>query len=147
MVGRYVKAGEIMGYVTPIRGRIARVVVPQSDIGLVRDRLVAVLIRLADRRTDLTSSVVRAVPAAAEELPSQALTAENGGTISTDPRDTKGMKAFERVFQFDVALPDTAGAAPGFGARVFVRFDYAWEPLGTTLYRRVRQGLLSRFET
>jgi putative peptide zinc metalloprotease protein len=147
MVGRYVKSGEIMGYVTPAAGRVARVVVPQSDIGLVRDRLVDVLIRLADRRTDLTSSVVRAVPAAADELPSQALTAENGGTISTDPRDNKGTKAFERLFQFDVALPDTAGAAPGFGARVFVRFDYAWEPLGTTLYRRLRQGLLSRFET
>jgi hypothetical protein len=40
----------------------------------------------------------------------------------------------------------SALAASGFGARVFVRFDFAWEPLGTTLYRRVRQGLLSRFE-
>jgi len=24
--------------------------------------------------------------------------------------------------------------------------DFAWEPVGTMLYRRIRQGLLSRFE-
>jgi putative peptide zinc metalloprotease protein len=152
MVGRYVKTGEIMGFVTPTSGRVARVVVPQADIALVRDHLLDVRIRLADRRTDLRSSVVRAVPAAEQEVPSQALTAANGGMITTDPRDNKGTKAFERLFQFDVALPDTpaeasALAASGFGARVFVRFDFAWQPLGTTIYRHVRQGLLSRFET
>lgn len=151
MVGRYVKDGEIIGYVTPSAGRIARVVVPQSDIELVHGRLVDVLIRLADRHTDLASQVVRAVPAAETDIPSQALTTANGGTISTDPRDSKGAKAFERLFQFDLALPDSgpaasALAASGFGTRVFVRFDFAWEPVGTMLYRRIRQGLLSRFE-
>jgi putative peptide zinc metalloprotease protein len=151
MVGRYVKDGEIIGYVTPSAGRIARVVVPQSDIELVHGRLVDILIRLADRHTDLASHVVRAVPAAETDIPSQALTTANGGTISTDPRDSKGAKAFERLFQFDLALPDngpaaSALAASGFGTRVFVRFDFAWEPVGTMLYRRIRQGLLSRFE-
>jgi putative peptide zinc metalloprotease protein len=151
MVGRYVKDGEIIGYVTPSAGRIARVVVPQSDIELVHGRLVDVLIRLADRHTDLASHLVRAVPAAETNIPSQALTTANGGTISTDPRDSKGAKAFERLFQFDLALPDggpaaSALAASGFGTRVFVRFDFAWEPVGTMLYRRIRQGLLSRFE-
>jgi putative peptide zinc metalloprotease protein len=151
MVGRYVKDGEIIGYVTPSAGRIARVVVPQSDIELVHGRLVDVLIRLADRHTDLASHVVRAVPAAETNIPGQALTTANGGTISTDPRDSKGAKAFERLFQFDLALPDggpaaSALAASGFGTRVFVRFDFAWEPVGTMLYRRIRQGLLSRFE-
>jgi putative peptide zinc metalloprotease protein len=151
MVGRYVKDGEIMGYVTPASGEVARVVVPQADIDLVRDHLVDVRLRLADRMTDFTSSLIRAVPAADDKVPSQALSAANGGSVATDPRDTKGMKAFERMFQFDVALPERgpgaeALAASGFGARVFVRFDFAWESLGTMLYRRVRQSMLSRFE-
>ncbi len=168
MIGRYVKTGEILGYVTPASGRVARVVVPQADVELVRDRLIAVRIRLADLRTDLISSVVRAVPAAERELPSQALAADNGGGVVTDPRDNKGTKAFEGMFQFDVALPDLAGAsdlaaaaraanpepgpgapaltASGFGTRVFVRFEFAWEPIGTMLYRRVRQAALSHFE-
>ena len=151
MAGRYVKLGDIVGHVTPASGRIARVVVPQADIGLVTTRLVDVMIRLADRRTDLRSEVVRAVPAAADELPSQALTTANGGQISADPRDSKGLRSFEKNFQFDVSLPDEpkerSGEMSGFGSRVFVRFDYRWEPLGELLYRRIRQGLLSRFET
>jgi putative peptide zinc metalloprotease protein len=151
MVGRYVKVGEIMGYVTPASGRVARVVVPQADVDLVHDHLVDVSLRLADRLTDFRSSVVRVVPAAEENVPSQALTAANGGPISTDPRDNKGTKAFERLFQLDVALPDQGAgsdalAASGFGARVSVRFDFAWESLGSMMYRRARQAMLSRFE-
>ena len=147
MAGRFVKEGEIVGYVTPVSGRIARVVVPQADIGLVRERLTSVAIRLADRRTDLASAIVRAVPAGREELPSQALSSANGGAVSADPRDSKGLRTFERHFQFDVALPDDpAVAAAGFGSRVFVRFGYAWEPIGTMVYRRVRQVMLSRFD-
>lgn len=148
MPGRYVKEGEVVGYVTPAAGAVARVVVPQSDIGLVRDRLARVWVRLADKRTDLASSVLRALPAARDDLPSGALSSSNGGAATSDPRDQKGVRTFERMFQFDVALPASADvAAAGFGSRVYVRFDYAWEPIGRTIYRRVRQGLLSRFET
>ena len=144
--GRFVHEGDVLGYVTPVSGEVARVLVPQADIGLVRDRLVRVAIRLADRRTDLASSVVRAVPAAGDQLPSQALASANGGATTADPRDTKTLRAFERQFQFDIILPDPAlVASAGFGSRVFVRFDYAWEPIGKTILRRVRQGMLSRF--
>ena len=150
MPGRYVATGEVIGYVTPDTGRVARVVVPQADIELVQQRLLDVHIRLADRRTDMVSTVLRAVPAAEQQMPSQALAAAHGGSIATDPRDAKNPRAFERLFQFDVALPedqaDEALAASGFGGRVFVRFDFAWEPLAVTLYRRLRQGLLGRFQ-
>ena len=146
MPGRFVHEGEVLGYVTPQSGELARVLVPQADIGLVRDRLLRVAIRLADRDTDLGSSVVRAVPAAADQLPSQAFASSNGGSITADPRDTKTLRAFERQFQFDVTLPDPAlVATAGFGSRVFVRFDYAWEPVGDTIFRRLRQSMLDRF--
>jgi putative peptide zinc metalloprotease protein len=147
MQGRYVKMGEILGYVTPPEGRVARVVVPQSEIELVEDHLIDVHIRLADRHTDLRSVIVRAVPAADQDLPSSALTVTNGGSIATDPRDDKHAKAFERLFQFDVALPESdALTTAGFGSRVFVRFDFNWQSVGAVLYRHVRQALLSRFE-
>ncbi len=148
-VGSYVKLGELVGYVTPPAGAVARVLVPQGDIGLVQSRLRRVEVRLADRHTDLPSSLLRAVPAADDTLPSAALASDNGGSVFTDPRFQQGPKAFERHFQFDVTLPEgeMAVAESGFGARVFVRFDYAWEPVGAALYRRVRQGMLSRFET
>lgn len=148
MAGRYVKEGEVLGYVTPAGGEVARVVVPQADVALVQGRLRHVSVLMPDRRTAIRSSVLRALPAGLEELPHPALASGNGGGTVTDPRDTRAARAFERQFQFDVALPDAAATrAAGWGAKVLVRFDYAWEPLGDTIYRRVRQGLLSRFET
>ena len=148
MQGRFVKEGEIVGHVTQAAGRIARIVVPQSDIGLVRERLKSIAVRLADRHTDFASTIVRAVPAGRDDLPGLALSSANGGWVSVDPRDPKGARTFERYFQFDITLPDDPSVAlAGFGARVFVRFDYAWEPIGTMLWRRTRQALLSRFNT
>ncbi len=146
--GRYVKEGEVMGWVTPSTGLVARVLVPQGDVGLVHHALRAVAVRLADERTVLASRMVREVPAAADALPGPALAAANGGGIAVDPRSKDTIKALERHFQFDVALPaQPAGSPAPFGSRVNVRFDFAWEPLGEVIYRRVRQGLLSRFET
>ena len=143
--GRYVKEGDVLGWVTPDSARVARVLVAQDDMGLVQDRLRDVRLRLSDGQTELATAVLRAVPAAADELPSAALASVNGGAIATDPRDTKTLRAFERHFQFDLALPSDESTAP-FGSRVFARFDCAWEPMGDVLYRRLRQALLSRFE-
>ena len=143
--GRYVKTGDVLGWVTPDTGVVARVLVPQADVGLVQDRLRRVSLRLSDQVTDMSTTMLRAVPAAADDLPNPALASVNGGTIATDLRDSKRLRAFERYFQFDIALPVGSVAAP-FGSRVFVRFDFAWEGLGQVLYRRARQALLSRFE-
>ena len=148
MVGRFVKEGEVVGWVTPRTGRVARVLVPQGAIGLVRTRLRGTVVRLADGVTETASAVVRAVPAAVDDVPSPALAAANGGSVSADMRNPDRPKAFERHFQVDVSLPEAfADATADFGARVWVRFDYAWEPVGDVIYRHIRQGLLSRFET
>lgn len=148
MQGRFVKEGEVMGWVTPDAGQIVRVAVPQGEIGLVRDRLRGIQVRLADGITEVAAAMVRTVPEAADTLPSPALASANGGAISADMRDPQKPKAFERHFQLDVALPDgDAAAAAGFGSRVSVRFDYTWEPVAELLYRHVRQGLLRQFET
>ena len=148
LAGRYVKEGEVLGWVTPPGGEVARVVVPQADVALVLDRLRRVSVLMPDHRTTVPSAVLRALPAGREELPDPALSSSNGGGTATDPRDSRTFRAFERQFQFDVSLPDNAQSRDaGWGAKVLVRFDFAWEPLGEALYRRLRQGLLSRFET
>ena len=142
--GRWVRGGEVLGWVTPPAGSVVRVLVPQEDVGLLQGRLEGARLLLPDGETVVQTRVLRAVPAASTELPNPALASSNGGAVATDIRDTKVLRAFQRYFQFDLALPE--GDAP-FGARVSVRFDYAWEPVGDVLYRRVRQALLSRFET
>ena len=144
--GRYVKKGELIGYVTPDRAEVARVAVSQDDVALVRGRLRGVRFWVADRpgRT-WTGRVVREVPGGTFELPSKALAADHGGVVPLDPRDGKGLRALNRVFLFDIALPPGLRQVP-FGTRVHVRFALSWEPLGWQALRRLRQMFLARFD-
>ncbi len=84
------------------------------------------------------------MPAGEAYLPSRALAVDGGGQIATDPRDSSGPKALERMFQFDVAL-DATPALGVFGERAYVRFEHKREPLAARWYRDVRRLFLSRF--
>ena len=143
--GRHVRQGELIGYVTPPRADVVRVVVAQDDIDLVRRKLVRVRYRVAALPgATYDGLVVREVPGGTRELPSEALALGKGGTIPVDPADPGGRKALNRIFQFDISLPPELRQVP-FGTRVHVRFQLGWEPIGWQIGRRVRQLLLSRF--
>ena len=123
----------------------AQVVVSQSDIDLVRQRTVGVKVRLAETIAETIPAVFkREVPAATDQLPSKTLSQEGGGQIAIDPRDMLGVKAFQKVFLFDLELPDQARLYY-VGGRVYVRFDHGWEPLVWRWYRGTRQLFLRRF--
>lgn len=142
--GRFLREGEVMGYVTPATSRAIRLTVSQDDIELVRHSLEHVEIKLADRLAEtLSGRIVREVPAARDELPSKALTVSGGGRIATDARDGKTERSLQRHFQFDVEL-EAAPANMAFGTRAYVKFVHQWEPLGWQAYRRLRQLFLSR---
>ncbi len=143
--GRFVRQGTALGYVLDLSALTARIVVPEAEVELVRQRTRRIELRLVDRpRRTFTTIIQREVPAASEKLPSSALGSEGGGTIAVDPLDKEGVKSIEKIFQFDLALPASAGIRT-FGGRVYVRFDHGWEPLGTRWYRQIRQLFLSRF--
>jgi putative peptide zinc metalloprotease protein len=144
--GRYAKRGDVLGYVVFQQSRIARVVVMQDDIELVRNKLSDVEVRLTHRQSETYGArVVREVPAASDRPPSGAFTEAGGGRLAADPRDTRQLKTLQRTFQFDLELPLEAANA-NFGSRVLVRFSHGREPLAWQWYRRLRQLLLSRFE-
>jgi putative peptide zinc metalloprotease protein len=88
--------------------------------------------------------VVREVPGAKDELPSNALSSQGGGTLAADPRDPHGAKSLASTFQFDLELPDEARGF-GYGGRAYVRFALEPEPLALQWYRRIRQTFLARF--
>lgn len=144
--GRYAKRGEVLGYVIFPQSRIARIVVSQDDIDLVRSKTEKMDVRLANQPSvSFRSKIVREVPAASDHLPSRALTEAGGGRFTADPRDSNQLRTLARTFQFDLELP--AGAAhANFGSHVLVRFDHGKEPLAEQWYRRLRQLFLSRFE-
>jgi putative peptide zinc metalloprotease protein len=143
--GRFLRKGELIGYVTQEGRGIVRAVVSQDDVDLVRSRLARADVRLAERIAEVyPAPVVREVPAARDELPSSALSSQGGGALAADPRDPKGGKAMMSTFQFDLELPPQARGA-GYGGRAYVRFVLQPEPLATQWYRRLRQAFLARF--
>jgi putative peptide zinc metalloprotease protein len=145
MPGRYYRKGELLGYVVGKTNVLARIVVPQEAVDKVRLATDRVLVRpVDDPQLALDGKVLREVPAGAEDLPSRALAVEGGGEIATDPREAKGPKALQRMFQFDVELPGV-NHIDHFGQRVFVRFEHRMEPLSVQWYHSIRLLFLTSF--
>ncbi len=143
--GRFVEEGQLIGYVLPDAADRIRVVVPQEDAALVRDRLTGVELKVVGYLEQrYVSSMIRAVPSAVGTLPSPALGQACGGRILVDPTDEAGTTAMEPFFVFDIALPEALRNIP-FGTRVLVRFEHGNEPMGAQIARRVRQLFLRRF--
>ncbi len=146
--GRYLRRGDLAGYVMDFSRVSVRVVIPQSDIDLVRTMTRRVELRpVQDIPTLLEATVVRAAPAATDELPSLALSATGGGAISLDPGGQapgRDPKAASTLFIFDLELA-RPGSIHALGSRVYARFERQPEPLATQAYRAVRRLLLEKF--
>lgn len=146
MPGRFVRQGEIIGYIITRSPVIARVIVSQENINLVRRNTKGIEARLAkDIDHTFPVSILREVPEASEYLPSKVLGAEGGGKAVVDTRETSGTKTFNRTFQFDIRLP-MKWQDLNIGERIYVRFDHGWEPLARRWYRSLRQLFLSRLD-
>jgi putative peptide zinc metalloprotease protein len=144
--GRYVKRGELVGYVMDLGTITVRAVVPQAQIDRVRHETRAVHVRLAERPGDSVPGLIRrVVPGAATTLPAVALGAGGGGQLAVDLRDERGVKALERVFQVDVELQQRARHV-NVGGRAFLRLDHGQAPLARQWYRQLRQLFLGRFD-
>lgn len=143
--GKFLKRGELVGYVLTGPIRTVRTVVAQQHTDLVRGALRQVKLKLADRLDQTyTAVVVREIPGGRDELPSRALSSDGGGVFATDPRDASGLKTLERVFQLDLLLPESVGVV-ALGTRAWVRFELKPEPLAYRWWRSLRLLLLSHF--
>jgi putative peptide zinc metalloprotease protein len=147
LTGRFLRRGDLIGYVLDDDDATVRVIVPQSEIELVRDGTLGADLRFASdpMRQVHVAGFTREVPTATRELPSVALGSFGGGPIAVDPSDDKHLRALEVVFQVDVKLP--AGADDHrIGERVYVRFQHANRTLAWRLSRTARQLFLRRFD-
>jgi len=143
--GRFVKKGEVVGYVVGNHTPLVRVVVRQAQVDLVRLATRGVQVRLPqDMAAIHTARLVREVPKAGRELPSAALGQGGGGQIPIDPSDSGGTKTLESLFEFELELPSEV-PAHYLGSRVFVRFAHPAEPIGIRLWQGLRRLFLSQF--
>lgn len=147
MRGKYVRRGELVGYVFDTDTATVRVIVPQGDVELVRNDTRGIDLRFASDPMKVVhvGQVAREVPTATRQLPSVALATVGGGPIAVDPGDEQHLRALEMVFQMDLRLP--AGEAPErIGERVYVRFQHSDRTLAWRVERSLRQLFLQRFE-
>ena len=141
--GSHLNQGQLIGYVISPERMIVRAVVPQTDIGLIRQKVEQVEVRFAERLNEIVNvQIVRETPAGITTLPSRALGAAGGGEIAVKLTDD-GTTAAEQVFQVDLSMPGEIDIT-GVGERAYVRFDHGSEPLASQWLRSGRQLVLSR---
>jgi putative peptide zinc metalloprotease protein len=141
-VGRYLRKGDMLAYLTQPTETVVRVVASQADAGRIRGGSESIEVRLSDRgSTVLGGRLLSEVPLATEVLPSAALGTRAGGAIPVDARDPAGTATLEPVFAFDIAIPTTS-AARYVGGRAHVRFDHAAAPLLARAYDAARRELI-----
>lgn len=141
----YFKKGELIGYVLNRDDLIVRVVIPQDDIDLVRSKFQSAELRLSSHITETyPAELLRQTAGGIDELPAAALALNGGGSILTDPQDSKGLKTMQRIFITDLILPKSIKTAQ-YGERVYIRFYHGNEALAWQALRRLRQLFLSRF--
>jgi putative peptide zinc metalloprotease protein len=142
--GRYLRKGELLGYVLNDAPRVIRVVVQQDLIDLIRSHLVRATLRVASNVSQTHSTrVVRQIPAGMNELPSAALGISGGGTVVQDPTDAHGMRSLDRVFQFDFELNRSLTSTP-IGTRAYVKLWFENESAFNRVRRSLRQLFLKR---
>jgi putative peptide zinc metalloprotease protein len=143
--GRFFRKGELLGYIVADHRPTIRAVVDQDDIGLIRQQITGVKVRLTElMETPLNATIERIVPEADLNLPSAALGTAGGGVIPVDPGDPDGLRATKSLFQLDLSLPQEV-KDPHIGSRVYVRFEHGRMPLAFQWFRTVRQLFLGRF--
>ena len=143
---RFVRKGAVVGYVTdPQDHTRVRVAVSQDDIGLVREYVRKIDVRVAGWDSQsYASAVSREVPGGTNQLPTAALGSNGGGPFAIDPGDREGRRTLERVFEIEISLPAEA-TTEYLGKRMYVRFDHGYEPLGWQAWRALRQLFLRQF--
>ncbi|MBK9021693.1 MAG: hypothetical protein IPL72_17600 [Sulfuritalea sp.] len=145
LAGRFVSKGQLIGYVVEPREQTARVALLQDDIAMVLQETRSVEVMLAGwGASPMPARIRRQVPGASQQLPTAALGSAGGGPITVDPRDGKGVTALNQIFQLELTLPGEV-RAEYLGARVYVRFNHGFEPVGFQLYRAFRRLLLRQF--
>jgi putative peptide zinc metalloprotease protein len=144
LVGRYLRNGELVGFVAELSRATVRVAVTQADIGLIRSSTQRVDVRFADRIGEpVAATIIREVPAASNRLPSAVLGTGGGGQLVVDPTAETATVTLEKVFHVELDVDRTVEQ---IGGRTYVRFAHGHEPIGLQWYRRLRQLLLRQFD-
>ncbi len=143
--GRFIRQGELLGYILGNEPPTIRMAVSQNNIGQLRQRIDGISIRLAsDPRRVYEAEIIRQAPEATNQLPSTALATIGGGKFILNPDSKDQLTSLQKVFLVDLRFAQTPENIL-LGTRVYVRIDHGGEPLARQWFRRIRQTFLSQF--
>ena len=143
--GRFVKRGDLLGYVIAGGDAVVRTVVSQADVDLIDKRTTGVEAHVVDDlERAIPARILRETPAAQQDVPSLALTTKGGGSIALDPSKTQRPQALFSLFTLDVELLDHMPLRTQ-GSRVYVRFKHGNEAVAWRVLRTLRQFFLGQF--
>ncbi len=143
--GKFIRRGDVIGYIIDDSLPTIRVIVSQSDIGQIQKQVEHIAIRLVNKPEQiLDATIKRRTPEATNILPSAALASINGGKIKIDVNNKEDLITKEKIFHIDLEYHPLS-QSPEIGQRVYVRFDHGSEPLAQQWYRSVRQVFLRQF--
>ena len=143
--GRFIRQGELLGYILGDEPPTIRMAVSQDNIGQLRQRIEGISIRLASNlRRAYDAEIIRQAPEATNQLPSTALTTIGGGKFIPNPDSKDELMSLQKVFLVDLSFNQTPQNIL-LGTRAYVRIDHGGEPLARQWFRRIRQTFLSQF--
>lgn len=145
LAGKYIKKGDMVGYVLDNSLPIVRTLVTQKDIGKLRAGITSIQVRLSNQISSiLPAKLVREIPEATNYLPSAALSSIAGGTMIVDPNRKDELITLEKFFLVDVEFKPTE---PNLfiGTRAYVKFYHGHEVLARQWIRVIRQIFLRSF--
>lgn len=143
--GRYLHRGDLLGHVLTQHPPTVRVAVREADAVPLRQHLGEVSVRLSSQGQHAKpGTLVRDAVGATRQLPSAALSEQQGGDIQTDPQDEHHMNTTRPIVLMDVRM-DHAAPAERLGERAWVRFDQGWSPPVAQAWRWARQRVDATF--
>ncbi|MCP4433753.1 MAG: PqqD family peptide modification chaperone [Gammaproteobacteria bacterium] len=143
--GRFVRQGELLGYVLDKPLSTIRMAISQDNIGQLRQKVEKISIRFA---TDLdqiyVAKIIRQAPEATNRLPSAVLSTAGGGKFLVRPGSENSLQISQNVFLIDLEF-DPEEEKIALGTRAYVRISHGSEPVATQIFRRIRQVFLRQF--
>jgi len=163
--GAYIRRGDAVGMIASKAPNVVIRAMASQDVTdmILEGGIREVRIRIKGLPDpEMTGRVIRVVQAGQDRLPSAALGYGAGGSIRTDPKDPKGVKASERFIPVEIKPdpvydpPDPSKSKPAgewhgkvplwAGQRVVVRIEMPPKPLIQQWYRSILQLVQRRFQ-
>ena len=143
--GRFIRQGELLGYIMNQQTSIIRMAVTQDHIGQLRQNIDDIKIRFAsDSGREYSARIIRQAPEGTNQLPSAALSTQGGGRFIVRPDSKNQLMIQQKVFLVDLQFDSRQQSIP-LGSRAYVRIHHGGEPLARQIFRRIRQVFLRQF--